>query len=204
MNFISVKGPELLSKWVGDSEKGIREVFSRARQAAPCIVFLDEIDALAPRRGGGGENHVSERLVSQLLTELDGIGELRGVVTLATTNRPDILDPALLRPGRFDIKIEVGPPDAATRQAILEVHTRHQPLADDVDLAWLAAAAEDCLGADLAGICREAAMVAVRRVISGAQGGPPERVTARDHSIGPGRGACAQRRPRTLIRQQPA
>ena len=171
VNFISVKGPELLSKWVGDSEKGIREVFGKARQAAPCIVFLDEIDALVPRRGGGGENHVSERLVSQLLTELDGIEELRGVVTLATTNRPDILDPALLRPGRFDIQIEVGPPDAATRQAILEVHTRQQPLANDVDLALLAAATENCMGADLAGICREAAMEAVRRVIVRAYGG---------------------------------
>jgi len=171
VNFISVKGPELLSKWVGDSEKGIREVFGKARQAAPCIVFLDEIDALAPRRGGGGENHVSERLVSQLLTELDGIEELRGVVTLATTNRPDILDPALLRPGRFDVQIKVGPPDTATRQAILEVHTRQQPLAGDVDLALLAAATEDCMGADLAGICREAAMEAVRRVIAGAHGG---------------------------------
>jgi len=171
VNFISVKGPELLSKWVGDSEKGIREVFGKARQAAPCIVFLDEIDALAPRRGGGGENHVSERLVSQLLTELDGITELRGVVTLATTNRPDILDPALLRPGRFDIQIEVGPPDAATRQAILEVHTRQQPLADDVDLALLAAATEGRMGADMADICREAGMDAVRRLIIGTQGG---------------------------------
>ena len=177
VNFISVKGPELLSKWVGDSEKGIREVFSKARQAAPCIVFLDEIDALAPRRGGEGENHVSERLVSQLLTELDGIEELRGVVTLATTNRPDILDPALLRPGRFDTQIEVGPPDVATRQAILEVHTRHQPLAGDVDLALLAAATEDCMGADLAGICREAAMEAVRRVITRADGDAPPDVS---------------------------
>ena len=175
VNFISVKGPELLSKWVGDSEKGIREVFGKARQAAPCIIFLDEIDALAPRRGGGGENHVSERLVSQLLTELDGIEELRGVVTLATTNRPDIVDPALLRPGRFDVQIEVGPPDAATRQAILEVHARQKPLADDVDLTLLAAATEGCMGADLAGICQEAAMAAVRRVIIRAHsGGPPD------------------------------
>ena len=170
VNFISVKGPELLSKWVGQSEQGIREVFRKARLAAPCIVFFDEIDALAPRRGGGGENHVSERLVSQLLTELDGIEELRGVVILATTNRPDILDPALLRPGRFDVEIVVGPPDIATRQAILEVHTRHKPLAGDVDLASLAAAADGCMGADLADICREAAMAAVRRVITGADG----------------------------------
>ena len=177
VNFISVKGPELLSKWVGDSEKGIREVFGKARQAAPCIVFFDEIDALAPRRGGGGENHVSERLVSQLLTELDGITELRGVVTLATTNRPDIVDPALLRPGRFDVQIEVGLPDAATRQAILEVHTRQKPLADDVDLSLLAAAADGRMGADLAGICSEAAMAAVRRVIIRADGGAPPDVS---------------------------
>ncbi len=170
VNFISVKGPELLSKWVGESEKGVREVFKKARQAAPCIVFLDEIDALAPRRGSGGENHVSERLVSQLLTELDGIEELRGVVTLATTNRPDILDPALLRPGRFDLQIEVAAPDLATRRAILAVHLRKQPLAGDVDVDVLAAETDGCMGADLAGICREATMEAVRRVIAAAKG----------------------------------
>ena len=113
----------MLSKWVGESKKGVREVYKKARQAAPCIVFLDEIDALAPQRGDGGGNHVSERVVSQLLTELDGIEELRGVVTLATTNRPDILDPALLRPGRFDVQIEIGLPDVATRRAILAIHT---------------------------------------------------------------------------------
>lgn len=166
VNFIAVKGPELLSKWVGESEKGIREVFKKARQAAPCIVFLDEIDALAPSRGAGGENHVSERVVSQLLTELDGIEELRGVVTLATTNRPDILDAALLRPGRFDVQIEIAAPDAATRRAILAVHTRHQPLAGDADLDALAAETEGSMGADLAGICREAAMEAIRRLIA--------------------------------------
>ena len=138
MNFISVKGPELLSKWVGESEKGIREIFRKARQAAPCIVFLDEIDALSPHRGGWGENHVSERLVSQLLTELDGIEELRGVVTLATTNRPDIVDSALLHPVGLMCRSRSGP-DAATRLAILEVHTRHQPLAGDVDLEALVA-----------------------------------------------------------------
>jgi transitional endoplasmic reticulum ATPase len=166
VNFISVKGPELLSKWVGESEQGIREIFKKARQAAPCIIFLDEIDALAPRRGGGGENHVSERVVSQLLTELDGIEELRGVVTLATTNRPDIIDPALLRPGRFDVQIEIAAPDAATRRAILAIHTRNQPLADDVDLDALVAETEASMGADLAGICREAGMEAIRRLIA--------------------------------------
>ena len=166
VNFISVKGPELLSKWVGESEKGIREVYKKARQAAPCIVFLDEIDALAPQRGDGGGNHVTERVVSQLLTELDGIEELHGVVTLATTNRPDILDSALLRPGRFDLQIEIGLPDAATRRAILAIHTGRQPLADDVDLDALTARTENCMGADLAGICREAGMEAIRRLIA--------------------------------------
>jgi transitional endoplasmic reticulum ATPase len=165
VNFISIKGPELLSKWVGDSEKGIREIYKKARQAAPCIVFLDEIDALAPRRGDGSGNGVAERVVSQLLTEIDGIAESRGVVTLATTNRPDMLDPALMRPGRFDIHIHVAPPDAAARQEILAVHTRNQPLAADVDLAALSVATEGCSGADLAGICRVAGMAAVRRLI---------------------------------------
>ena len=166
VNFISVKGPELLSKWVGESEKGIRELYKKARQAAPCIVFLDEIDALAPQRGDGAGNHVTERVVSQLLTELDGIEELHGVVTLATTNRPDILDSALLRPGRFDLQIEIGLPDAPTRRAILEIHTGRQPLADDVDLDALTARTENCMGADLAGICREAGMEAIRRLIA--------------------------------------
>ncbi len=169
VNFISVKGPELLSKWVGESEKGVREVFKKARQAAPCIVFLDEIDALAPRRGGGaGEGHVSERVVSQLLTELDGIEELRGVLVLAATNRADILDPALLRPGRFDVQIEIPAPDPATRRAILGVHTRGRPLADDIDLDALTAETEGFGGADLAGLSREATMEAVRRFIGQA------------------------------------
>jgi len=174
VNFISVKGPELLSKWVGESEKGVREVFKKARQAAPCIVFLDEIDSLAPRRGGGGgEGHVSERVVSQLLTELDGIEELRGVIVLAATNRSDILDPALLRPGRFDVQVEVPVPDLATRRAILDVQTRNRPLADDVDLDALAAETEEFVGADLAGLCREATMEAARRFIG--QGETPDR-----------------------------
>ena len=165
VNFISIKGPELLSKWVGDSEKGIREIYKKARQAAPCIVFLDEIDALAPRRGDGSGNGVAERVVSQLLTEIDGIEETRGVVTLATTNRPDMLDPALMRPGRFDIHIHVDLPDTAARLQILAVHTRNQPLAADVDLAALGAETEGCSGAGLAGICREAGMQAIRRLI---------------------------------------
>jgi transitional endoplasmic reticulum ATPase len=166
VNFISIKGPELLSKWIGESEKGVREVFKKARQAAPCIIFIDEIDALAPRRGGGGgESHVTERVVSQLLTEMDGIEELRGVVTLAATNRSDILDPALLRPGRFDIEIDMPLPDQASRRAILGVHTRNRPLTADIDLDALAAETEGFVGADLAGVCREATMAAARRFI---------------------------------------
>jgi len=171
VNFISVKGPELLSKWIGESEKGVREVYKKARQASPCIVFIDEIDALAPRRGGGGgESHVTERVVSQLLTEMDGIEELRGVVTLAATNRSDILDPALLRPGRFDIQIEIPLPDQATRRAILGVHTRTRPLAADVDLDALATQTEGFVGADLAGLCRDATMAAARGFIGQATG----------------------------------
>jgi len=174
VNFISVKGPELLSKWVGESEKGVREIFKKARQAAPCIVFLDELDSMAPQRGaGGGESHVSERVVSQLLTEIDGIEELRGVIILAATNRADILDPALLRPGRFDIQIQVPAPDVGTRRAILDVHTRRRPLADGIDLDALAAETEGLVGADIAGLCREATMRAARRFI--AQSEHPER-----------------------------
>ncbi|MBI3976771.1 MAG: AAA family ATPase [Chloroflexi bacterium] len=166
VNFISIKGPALLSKWVGESEKGVREVFKKARQTAPCIVFFDEIDALVPLRGtGGAESHVSERVVSQFLTELDGIEELRGVVVLAATNRPDILDPALLRPGRFDVTVELPLPDRAARRAILEVHTRGRHLSGDVDLDELAEQAEGLVGADLEGLARRAAMLAIRESV---------------------------------------
>jgi transitional endoplasmic reticulum ATPase len=163
VNFISIKGPQLLSKWVGESEKGVREIFKKARQASPCIVFLDEIDALAPARGGhGSDSHVSERVVSQLLTELDGIEELRGVMVLAATNRPDIVDPALLRPGRFDLQMTLPPPDAAGRAAILAVHTRGKPLAADVDLPALVNRTAGQVGADIEGLCRRAAIAAIR------------------------------------------
>ncbi|TAK29831.1 MAG: AAA family ATPase [Chloroflexota bacterium] len=166
VNFISIKGPALLSKWVGESEKGVREVFKKARQTAPCIIFFDEIDALVPMRSGGGvESHVGERVVSQFLTELDGIEELRGVVVLAATNRPDIIDPALLRPGRFDIMVELPPPDRDGRQAILEVHTRGRPLDKNVDLADLAARTDGLVGADLEALCRNAAMRAIRESV---------------------------------------
>lgn len=170
-NFISVKGPQLLSMWVGESERGVREVFRKARQAAPCIIFFDEIDALAPQRGGGGENEVTGRVVSQLLTELDGIEDLKEVVVLAATNRLDRLDPALLRPGRFDFLVELPPPDRDARLAILRVHTRRMPLAGDVDLAALAAQTEGLVGADLEGLCRRAALLAIREVLE--RGQPP-------------------------------
>lgn len=164
VNFISVKGPQLLSMWVGESERGVREVFRKARQVAPCIVFFDEIDALTPHRGGG-EGAAVERVVSQFLTELDGIETLKGVVVLGATNRIDMLDPALLRPGRFDIKVELPVPDREAALAILRVHTRKMPLADDVDVEALAAATEGFVGADIEGLCRSAATLAMREFL---------------------------------------
>jgi len=164
VNFISVKGPQLLSMWVGESERGVREVFRKARQVAPCIVFFDEIDALTPHRGGG-EGAAVERVVSQFLTELDGIETLKGVVVLGATNRIDMLDPALLRPGRFDIKVELPVPDREACLAILRVHTRKMPLADDVDVEALAAASEGFVGADIEGLCRTAATLAMREFL---------------------------------------
>jgi transitional endoplasmic reticulum ATPase len=160
--FISVRGPELLAEWQGASERALREVFARARLASPCIIFFDEIDAIATRRGSGGGATV-ERMVAQLLTEMDGITQPGGLVVLAATNRPDLIDPALLRPGRFDLVIEMTPPDAAARAAILAVHARPMPLAADVDLPALALATEGCVGADLAGLCRQAALAALAR-----------------------------------------
>lgn len=164
-NFISVKGPELLSKWVGESEKGVREVFKKAKQASPCIIFFDELDALAPSRGAGSDSHVTERVVSQFLAEMDGIEELKGVVVLAATNRLDIVDPALLRPGRFDVLVELPMPDREARLAIFQVHTRGQPLAPDVDLVELAECTEGLVGADIEGLCRQAAMLAIREFL---------------------------------------
>jgi transitional endoplasmic reticulum ATPase len=168
-NFISVKGPELLNRWVGESERGVREIFHKARMAAPCIIFFDEIDAIAPPRGGGGDSGVTERVVSQLLTELDGIEALKGVVVLAATNRIDRVDPALQRPGRFDFLVEMPLPDEKIRRAILAVQTRKTPLDDDVDLDALAAETVDCVGADLEGLCQKAAMLAIREFIERTQ-----------------------------------
>ena len=161
-NFISVKGPELLSKWVGDSEKGIREIFRKAKQTAPTVIFFDEIDAIASTRGQGNDSGVTERVVNQLLTEMDGMEELHDISVIAATNRPDILDPALLRPGRFDRHVEVGLPDQKSREAIFKVHTKDMPLADDVDIEELARKSEGFVGADIEAVCREAVMLTLR------------------------------------------
>ncbi|ASJ13632.1 CDC48 family AAA ATPase [Thermococcus radiotolerans] len=161
-NFIAIKGPEVLSKWVGESEKNIREIFRKARQAAPTVIFIDEIDAIAPRRGTD-VNRVTDRLINQLLTEMDGIQENSGVVVIAATNRPDIIDPALLRPGRFDRLILVPAPDEKARLEIFKVHTRNVPLAEDVELEELAKKTEGYTGADIEAVVREAAMLAMRR-----------------------------------------
>ncbi|UNQ72689.1 CDC48 family AAA ATPase [Infirmifilum sp. NZ] len=170
-NFIGVKGPEVLSKWVGESERAIREIFRKARQAAPCVVFFDEIDSIVPRRGQRYDSGVTDRIVNQLLTEMDGLERLEGVVVIAATNRPDIIDPALLRPGRFDRLIYVPPPDEKARLEIFKVHTRRMPLAEDVDLAELAKRTEGYTGADIAAVCREAAITALR------EAGKPTKVT---------------------------
>jgi transitional endoplasmic reticulum ATPase len=164
-NFISVKGPELLSMWVGESEKHVRDVFRRAKQVAPSIIFFDEVDALVPRRGFGPDSHVTERVVSQLLAEISGLEELHDVVVIAATNRPDIIDPALLRPGRLDRQILVPTPEEKSRLEIFKVHTAGMPLAKDVDVKQLAAQADGYSGADIEALCREAAMSAMRKNI---------------------------------------
>ena len=165
-NFIAVKGPEFLNKWVGESEKAVRETFRKARQASPCVIFMDEIDSIAPERGTGGDSNVTERVISQMLTEMDGLESLNNVVVIAATNRPDIMDPALLRPGRFDKSIFIGPPDKESRKAIFGIHTKNRPLAEDVDLEELAEKTDGCTGADISAICNEAVMNAVRHLIA--------------------------------------
>ncbi len=166
VNFISVKGPSLISKYVGESERGIREVFKKAKQASPTILFFDEIDSLVPRRGSSSTDaHVTERVISQFLTEMDGIEELKGVVVLAATNRLDLVDPALLRSGRFDLLLELPKPDEATRLEIFKIHTKNKPLAGDVDLKSLAKETEDIVGSDIEFICRKASMFAIREFL---------------------------------------
>ncbi len=167
VNFISVKGPELMSRYVGESERAVREVFRKARQAAPCILFLDEVDSLVPRRGGGaGDSQVTQRVISQFLTELDGIEKLKGVVVLAATNRIDIIDPAILRAGRFDLILSLPLPEKGARQKILEIHTRDKPLDQDVNLASLAGLTKGFSGADLEAVVRRASMLAIRHFLS--------------------------------------
>jgi transitional endoplasmic reticulum ATPase len=178
-NFISIKGPELLNKYVGESEKGVREVFEKARSNAPTVVFFDEIDSIAGERGRhAGDSGVGERVVSQLLTELDGLEELEDVVVIATTNRPDLIDAALVRPGRLDRHVHVPVPDEEARRKIFEVHTRGKPLAEGVDLDDLAARTDGYVGADIEAVCREASMAATREFISSVD---PEEV---DDTVG--------------------
>ncbi len=165
-NFISIKGGQILSKWLGESEKAVRKIFRKARQVAPCIIFFDEIDAIAQMRGIDEGSRAVERVLNQLLTEMDGLEELHGVVVIGATNRPDILDPALLRPGRFDRMVYVRPPDKKSRLAIFRIHTRDMPLSEDVDLEELADLTEGYVGADIEAICREAVMLAIRENIN--------------------------------------
>jgi len=171
-NFISVKGPEFLSKWVGESEKAVRETFRKAKQASPCIIFFDEIDSITPVRGTGSDSHVTERVISQLLSEIDGLEELHNITVIAATNRPDIIDPALLRPGRIDRLIYVTPPDRDARLEIFKVHSGKTPLDSDVDLDTLADDTEGFTGADIASVCNEATILAIREYV--ASGKPTE------------------------------
>jgi transitional endoplasmic reticulum ATPase len=172
-NFVSVRGPELLSKWVGESERGIREIFKRARQSAPCVIFFDEIDSIAPVRGAGGETAVTERVVSQLLTELDGMENMHGVIVLAATNRADMIDPALLRPGRFDKIISIPLPDKEGRRKVLEIHSKDIPLADKdsadaIDFDKLSELTDGLSSADVASIANTAVSLVVHEYLDNA------------------------------------
>ena len=166
-NFISIKGPELLSKWIGESEKGVREVFRKARQASPCVIFFDELDSVAPRRSGsdGGDSRVAERVVSQLLTEMDGLEDLKSVVVIGATNRPDIIDEALLRPGRFDKLLEIPLPDSTARKEILKIHTTKKPLDKTVSLDKLVELTKGFSGAEIAALVNAAAMSAIKEYV---------------------------------------
>jgi len=184
-NFITIKGPEVFSKWVGESEKAIREVFRKGRMAAPTVIFFDEFDSLVPRRGMGfADSGVTERVISQLLTEMDGVVTLEDVVVLAATNRPDIVDPAVLRPGRFDRLIYVPEPDEKSRLEIFKIYTKDMPLTKDVDLDHLANISKGYSGADIQALCREAALNALRRDINAKEVGSSDFQKARER-IGP-------------------
>jgi len=165
VNFISIKGPELMSKYVGESERGVREIFRKAKQASPCIIFFDEFDSLVPERGMGENSQATERVISQFLTELDGLEELKGVLVLAATNRKDLIDSAILRPGRFDYALEFPMPDEKARQEIFGIHVRGKPLASDIDLEVMSQETEGLAGAEIEVICREASMTAIREYI---------------------------------------
>jgi len=182
VNFISVKGPALLSKWVGESERGVRDVFRKAKQAAPCIVFFDEIDTLVPTRGGG-DSQVTERVIGQFLAEIDGVEELNGVLILGATNRPDMLDPALLRPGRFDLHLEIPLPELEGRKEIFRIGLRGKPLAQDISIDALASQTEGFNGAEIQAICTRAAWSAIREAIAnqGIRNGAPELRLTTEH-----------------------
>jgi transitional endoplasmic reticulum ATPase len=164
-NFISVKGPELLSKWIGESERGVREIFRRARQAAPCVVFFDEVDSIAPIRGMEGVNAGTERMVSQLLTEMDGIQELNGVVVIAATNRLDMIDTALLRPGRFDKIVFVPKPDLTTRLKILQIYAKEKPITTEVNLQRIAELTDGFSGADMSAVANTAVSIVLHEYL---------------------------------------
>jgi len=181
VNFISIKGPQLISRYVGESERGVRETFKTAKRAAPTILFLDEIDSLVPRRGSSSTDaHVTERVISQFLTEMDGIEELKGVVVLAATNRLDLVDPAILRSGRFDLLFELPAPDEQTRLEIFRIHTKDKPLSEEVDLKELAKQTDGRTGSDIEFIARKASMFAVRQYI---EGGPPSEKARADRPL---------------------
>jgi transitional endoplasmic reticulum ATPase len=183
-NFISIKGPELLSKWVGESERGVREVFHKARQAAPCVIFMDELDSIVPTRGSGfGDNQVTERVISQILTELDGMEELRDVVIIGATNRPDIIDPALLRPGRFDKLLYVPEPDLEARKEIFRIHLKGRPLAEDVGLDELSRKTEGYSGADIEAVVENAAMLAIEEYVDKYKGSDVIKAKLKELSI---------------------
>src|SRR5487761_944170 len=182
-NFISIKGPELLSKWVGESERGVREVFHKARQAAPCIIFMDELDSLVPTRGEGGDNQVTERVISQILTEIDGLEELRDVTIIGATNRPDMIDPALLRPGRFDRLLYVPTPSLEARKEIIAIHLKGKPLSKDISISDLAGSTEGYSGADIQSVVETAAMLAIREYIDKYKGSDVVKAKLKDLEI---------------------
>jgi transitional endoplasmic reticulum ATPase len=189
VNFIAISGPELLSRYIGESERSVREVFKKARQASPCILFFDEIESLIPRRGKTLGDQVTERVVTQFLTEVDGIEELEGVMVLASTNRPDLIDPAMLRPGRFDFVLELPRPDTLAREDIFRVHTAHKPLGRDVSLSELAGTTEGLVGADIASICQKASLLAIREFLEKKKTSVEELVIGRAYFVEAMKGA---------------